>query len=111
MVLNNSTFNLPAIIGRTIFGMLGEYIGQYSSGVLPKPVITISAVVRQGTTEMSKDYGNTGNRIVTNTGAATTTITSLTSATVSTANMYCNGWFDGDRVVPASVGMMFVVKY
>lgn len=112
----NSTFNLPHIVGRTIFGMAGKYIGKTTQGVLPNIKGSVNNV--QGAVmTIDSNYGkcfnesyissgwtyynaaNPGNRVNINFNAGLHN------------NIYGRGWYDGGRVVPASVGMMYIIKY
>ena len=97
--------------------MLGSYVGQTSNGVLPQLYGRVSAA-RQKYDEVgdfqegvfSQSYvesqnagfysgrNNTGKRYI-----------------IFNANnynsIYGSGWFDGERVVPASIGMNYCMRY
>ena len=86
-------------------GIQGSYIGQTSNGVLPN--ITGSA----GVYSLQRNASSTQSGALYNTGATYYGYGSSTNNTGLTVNIdasrsssiYGAGWFDGTRVVPASV--------
>lgn len=107
----STTFNLPNLIGRVPLGMVSSYVGQSSNGVLPN--ITGSF------------YGGKGASNPNATGAIAVYKQSYEGIYGSGGGQYYNwdidasrssyiyggGWYDGTRVVPASVGMTYCIKY
>lgn len=65
----------------TLNGTGGSKTVKLTTANLPSHSHTINATVRKGKYSSTvSDYGDTGNRLVTNSGATTTTISSLTSS-------------------------------
>ena len=107
----STTFNLPDLTGRVPLGMLGSYVGQSSNGVLPN--ITGSLYGAKGGSNPSGTgaiavygqnyegtYGSGGGQYY-----------SWDFNAARSNSMYGNGWFDGARVIPSSVGMTYCIKY
>lgn len=81
--------------------MDGQYIGQKQKGCLPDHRHTVSAYNHWNGGGTSYFYQEDGNVLVT-----------LNTTYASASNsMYGNGWFSGDRVVPASLGVPFIIRY
>lgn len=108
----STTFNLPNLQGgRTPVGMTGEYVGKSTNGVLPN--ITGSLFGAKGGSNPSGTgaiavypqsyegtYGSGGGQYYN------------WDFNASRSNsMYGNGWFNGEKVIPASVGMTYCIKY
>ena len=95
--------------------MADEYMGQTTNGVLPNITGSINApsntVDGQGIGVSGAFYG-TGSTSTpwyyanTHTGIQLAGFNAARSSTI-----YGHGWYSGERVVPASVGMKFVIKY
>lgn len=109
---SSTTFNLPNLIGRVPFGMTSEYIGQSSNGVLPNITGKLANYAIQGTdasgafaavdTVSSSAYDSSNH----------SRQASNASFDASRSNsIYGNGWYSGARVVPASIGMTYCIKY
>jgi hypothetical protein len=93
--------------------MVGEFIGKNTSGVLPNIEGGLGSAgagafqTRQSNGAFRSD-DSYGYYIQGKAGDGSATF----SFKASWSNLiYGHGWYDGDRVVPASVGMMFVIKY
>lgn len=104
----STTFNLPNLTGRVPFGMDGNYVGQSTNGVLPN-ILGILGVIDTNNVASGAFYvdgtasGNSSSPFGTH---------HLFKFNAGRYNpMYGGGWFDGERVVPSSVGMTYYIKY
>ena len=107
----STTFNLPNLTGRVPLGMLGSYVGQSSNGCLPN--ITGSLTGAKGASNPSGTgaiavYGRSYEGTY---GSGGGQYYSWDFNAARSNSMYGSGWFDGERVVPASVGMTYCIKY
>lgn len=100
--------------------MTGEYIGETTPGVLPNITgytslssngssnylggFVMTGGSLYGTSEVSSSSGQGGGKNHTN-GKRLRIDASRSSS------IYGSGWFNGDRVVPASIGLAFIIKY
>lgn len=100
--------------------MTGEYIGKITPGVLPNITgytslssngsndylggFVMTGGSLYGTSEVSSGHGQGG-------GGNHANGKRLRINASRSSSIYGNGWYDGDRVVPASVGTLFVIKY
>ena len=94
----------------------GEYIGKDTSGVLPNITGAFSSSVDSNAlvSSLSGAFYGTTNWIWCIGTQGTYQGNYINPVYFSAHNsnsMYGSGWFDGDRVVPASIGMMFSIKY
>ena len=118
----STTFNLPNLTGRVPFGMTGDYIGKSTEGVLPN----ITGKFMIGATDNTNDYtggilGTEGafssdwsasNHSLGGGSGYSTNRRAIFDASRSSA-LYngAAGWYGGAKVVPASVGMNYCIKY
>lgn len=100
--------------------MSGGYIGKTTPGVLPNITgytslssngsnnylggFVMTGGSLYGTSEVSSGSGQGG-------GGNHTNGKRLRIDASRSSSIYGFGWFDGDRVVPASIGALFVIKY
>jgi hypothetical protein len=104
----STTFNLPNLTGRVPFGMWGEFIGQTTDGTLPNITGTAGIYWTQAeatgaffvdtvhkNSEKNDPHGHNN----------------LGFDASRSSSLYGNGWYSGARVIPASVGMNYCVKY
>jgi microcystin-dependent protein len=121
----STTFNLPNLLGRVPFGMDGQYVGQSTNGVLPNITGDFGSVtyLTKYNTNDPQMYANGAMGIV-DRAALNNEYSHVTSSQGSNRkvfgytlnagrsnSIYAGGWFDGTRVVPASVGMTYYIKY
>ena len=105
--------------------MQGSYIGQTSNGVLPNITGDFGSVtyLTKYNTNDPRMYANGAMGIV-DRAALNNEYSHVTSSQGSNRkvfgytlnagrsnSIYAGGWFDGTRVVPASVGMNYCIKY
>lgn len=118
----STTFNLPNLTGRVPFGMIGDYIGKSTEGVLPN----ITGKFMIGATNNTNDYtggilGTEGafssdwsasNHSLGGGSGYTTNRRAIFDASRSSA-LYngAAGWYGGAKVIPASTGMTYCIKY
>lgn len=110
----STTFNLPNLIdGRVPFGMPSDYIGQTTEGVLPN--ITGTWQDYDNNNGWSEPWGAFKVESTTSAGEIGSDYgfyRRLISFDANRSNpMYGSGWFDGSKVIPASVGMTYCIKY
>lgn len=106
----STTFNLPNLIGRVPLGMDSAYIGQVTNGVLPnilgefytRSVANPSGAFYYEASTASNPAG---------TGASATTVARVAFNAGRYSSIYGYGWYDGTRVIPASIGMTYCIKY
>ena len=109
----STTFNLPNLqVGRVPVGMDGAYVGQSTKGVLPNITAYWGSTIAQ-----DQSYGGA---VVQDTpyntawwyGATAVPRGARFSFDAQRVNaIYGSGWFDGTKVIPASVGMTYCIKY
>lgn len=107
----STTFNLPNLIdGRVPFGMAGDYVGQSTEGVLPNITgqFATSGTNQSGSGAIWYTQVSTGAQGWSGTGASNGQWDFNANRSNS---MYGSGWFEGRKVVPASVGMSYCIKY
>ena len=119
----STTFNLPNLIGRVPFGMNVQNVGQSTNGGLPNITANfvqgnygyqsqatidqyISGAVRYTYKSGSQGLYSGGE----GSGGQSTAMPATFDASRSNS-MYGNSWYDGTRVVPASVFMTYCIKY
>jgi microcystin-dependent protein len=110
----STTFNLPDLNGRVPFGMFGEYIGKSTNGVLPNITGNINGIseefAQMGTASGAfRKENNITQNTPTFSGDGNSGVISFNASRSN--SIYGNGWFGGERVVPASVGMTYCIKY
>ena len=89
--------------------MSGSYIGKTSDGVLPN--ITGSIGSAESHNGVSGAFYNGSNRSGLFHRANQGTAADINFSASRSSSIYGSGWFDGTRVVPASVGMNYCIKY
>lgn len=107
----STTFNLPNLIdGRVPFGMPSNYVGQSTEGVLPNITgqFATSGTNQSGSGAIWYTQASTGAQGWSGTGASNGRWDFNANRSNS---MYGGGWFEGRKVVPASVGMTYCIKY
>lgn len=112
----STTFNLPNLTGRVPLGMDGSYVGKSTNGVLPN--ITgafgvygqVSVICNtEGAFYFNNDRNSGGTDSGWGSGSNNRGLGRFNASRSS--SIYGSGWFDGTRVVPASVGMTYCIKY
>ena len=106
----STTFNLPNLTGRVPLGMDSSYVGQSTNGVLPNITGECGAGGRGIITTASGCFQITEKKGTVSTNTPNERGNIIFNASLSNS-MYGNGWFDGTRVVPSSVGMTYCIKY
>lgn len=113
---------MPNLTGRVPFGMDSSYIGQSTDGVLPNITGTWHAPSVSGSARPPVLNNGTG-AVYTNDGTYIESDYAVSSTNSyrsyhqqgfdasRSSSIYGNGWFNGTRVVPASVGMTYCIKY
>ncbi len=77
--------------GRVLQGSdSGHSAGTTIEAGLPKPTVVVNVKVRNGSTGITTDYGEDGDRLTTNTGATNVNQTKFTSTSVNTDSIYGN---------------------
>lgn len=90
--------------------MRGVYIGQTSNGVLPNITGTFYIDVYGGGQPTGAFTRDSNYNVPNHQNWAAEGWRMVFDASRSNS-MYGNGWFDGTRVVPSSVGMSYCIKY
>ena len=95
--------------------MWGEYIGQTVNGVLPNIYGQIDFLKSASNSSAGRNgaFSNSYTKSGANYGGGTSNYSSFVldfNASLSNG-IYGNGWFNGERVIPASVGMLYAIKY
>ncbi len=104
----STTFNLPNLIGRVPFGMDVQNVGQSTNGGLPNITGAFSIGGDFESASGAFSGSSTGFRGAENTGSDG----GYVNFNASLSNgMYGNSWYNGTRVVPASVFMTYCIKY
>lgn len=106
----STTFNLPNLIGYLPLGMDSSYVGHVTNGVLPnilgefytRSVANPSGAFRYEASTASNPAGS---------GSAATDVARVSFNAARYSSIYGNGWYEGTRVIPASVGMTYCIKY
>ena len=104
------------MIGYVPLGMDDEYVGQYCPGVLPDIQGSLTPILVFGDTTDAKGCFKssenpmvnmrTGSEIASFGGASIKLKASDYNSIYSQYN-----WFSGERVIPASLGVKYIVKY
>ena len=91
-----------------------SYIGQITRGVLPNIKGNIGIKNQGGagfTDHTGAFYASFTAKYATVTGSSTEATGNAAFDAGRSSSVYGNGWFNGERVVPASVGMTYCIKY
>lgn len=122
----STTFNLPNLIGYLPLGMDGDYVGKTTIGALPNITGFFGSTVfcsayntsnpsmfgngafsLQDRASLYNEYGH----IAQSQGANKPAYGYEFNAARSSAIYSSNTWYNGTRVIPASVGMNYCIKY
>lgn len=118
----STTFNLPNLIGRVPFGMAGDYVGKSTEGVLPNITGKFMIGATNNTNDytggilgtegaFSSDWSASNNSLGGGSGYSTNRRAIFDASRSSALYNGAAGWYGGAKVVPASVGMNYCIKY
>lgn len=107
----STTFNLPNLQdGRVPVGMSGDYVGQSTNGTLPNITGSIAGAGGGNYSASGAFTSSPSNSQGWGNASGTNSFNFSFNASRS-SSIYGYGWFGGEKVIPASVGMTYCIKY